>query len=199
VLKIPAPIGEPGGKFSFVTPPNTLTQLLDVLKDKLSRLLVRYGLPPSAFRLGGTASSGYALKLENFDLKRHRIDAIPLVTYALRDLWRIILRMYNVHNGTSVDENALIMIDYPEPEYEDDPTSAETKVRIMLQKIKAGVMSPVSWAMAENPDMDEEAAEEFVTANLQRMQNLTRRFPNLAAILGGTTTQNDGGANNGSI
>ena len=200
VLKIPAPIaGEPGGKFSFVTPPNTLPQLLEVLKDKLSRLLVRYGLPPSAFRLGGTASSGYARKLENFDLKRHRIDAIPLMTYALRDLWRIILRMYNVHNGTNVAENALIMIDYPEPEYEDDPTSAATKVDIMMKKIKAGVASPIDWAKQENPDLDDDAAEAFVTENLQRMQTLTRRFPNLAAIIGGTTTQNDGGANNGGI
>jgi hypothetical protein len=120
------------------------------------------------------------------------------MTYAIRDLWHIILRMYNVHNGTSVNENALIMIDYPEPEYEDDPTSAETKVRIMMQKIKAGVASPVDWAKMENPDLDDDAAEEFVTENLQRMQNLTRRFPNLAAILGGTT-QNDGGANNGGI
>ena len=196
VLKIPVPMaGEASGKFTFVTPPNTIPALLDVVKDKLSRLLVRYGLPPSAFRTGGSATSGYALKLENFDLKRHRIDAIPLVTAGIRQMWRIILRMWNTHNRTQVDENAIIGIDYPEPEYEDDPTSAEAKVRIRMQKIKAGVSSPIEWAKEENPDLTDDEAEKYVVDNLQRMANLQRRFPNLAAILGGD--QNSGGDANG--
>lgn len=198
VLKIPAPVaGEASGKFSFVTPPNTLPQLLDVLRDKLQRLLIRYGLPPSAFRIGGEAKSGYALKLENFELKRHRIDAIPLVTAAMRDLWRIILRMWNTHMGASIDENAVIGIDYPEPEYEDDPTSAEAKVRIKVQMMKAGVLSPEEWAIEANPDLTPDEAAAFVEANLTRMQSLQRRFSGLASLLGGGN--NNGGNTNGSI
>ena len=197
VLKIPAPTaGEASGKFYFVTPPNTLPQLLDVLKDKLSRLLIRYGLPPSAFRVGGTVSSGYALRLESTELRRHRIDAIPLISAAIKDFWRIIIKMYNKHKNTNLDENAIISIDYPEPAYEDDPTTEQTKVNIRVQKIKMGVSSPIEWAMEENPDLNEEQAIAFVTENLQRMADLQRRFPNLAAILSNSAASKITGGNN---
>ena len=96
--------------------------------------------------------------------------------------------MYNKHKGTRLDENAVISIDYPEPAYEDDPQTEQTKVDIRVQKIKMGVSSPIEWAMEENPDLNEEQALEFVTENLQRMADLQRRFPNLAAILSSNST-----------
>lgn len=174
---------EQPGSFSFVTPDSKIGDILDEVQKHVERVCSRYGISMQSLKSGAETTSGYALKIQESRLERRRVDSTPLCRSALYQWWEIVKTIYNTHTGANIPADAELIIDFAEPQYNENPKDG---LEIDLKRIDAGLISPIAVIMRDNPDLDESAATALYNKNLSDRQATKRRY-GLADILGGPT------------
>jgi len=179
-IKIPATQkDESPPDFKFVTPSAKITEVMEAIRTHIERTCTRYDIHVDLMNKGGIIS-GYALKLTESGLNRRREDALPLARECLNQWWTIVKAINNYHRtGAQVPEDAELVIDFPEPTYDEDPAISADFDQKMLDQ---GRVSAVDLIRRDNPDLTEEEAMEKYTKNMSFKKDSQRRF-GLADVL----------------
>lgn len=191
-IRIPATLkDETQPDFKFVTPASKVGDILAQISYLIERTCVRRGISLMSLKDQAGFASGYALKIANSKLDRRRVDNIPLARAALLQWWEIVKRIHNVHAmGPDIPEDAAIEIDFPEPEYQENPA---TLLDQDIKEIEAGLSSPVAVLMRRNPDLDEAAALKLYEQNLAYRRSVKTRYGLSDILAGQPVNPNEGG------
>lgn len=156
--------GETGqSDFRFETPVPKLTELLNSIADTIQRIASRYNIAPENFTLSGTPASGLSLRLQNAPLLEARQDDVERYRNRLREMCEVIRVVNNMHylelgqRDKLIDDDIEFKFDFSEITFEEDPIKENQK---WMERIEAGVASPVQWLMELNPDLTEVQAKE---------------------------------------
>ena len=163
---------ETPGDFRFVTPTSKIGDLLDRAARLVDSLCERYGISLKAMR-DGTAMSGAALRVSDRRLERRRTDNLPLARMALNRWWEVVKRINNVHGGPEVPADSPLIIDFAEPQYQDDDA---TRLANDTAAVALGTVSPVDIIMRDNPDLTPEEAIAKYNANRAFVKAANARY-----------------------
>lgn len=191
-ILIPAAMsGETQGDFRFVSPDAKLGEIQESVDGTKTRLKDRFGISSDTVR---SASSGYALKLMDGKLNRRREDDIPLSLQFVHDVIEVDRVIWNTHNPgkqispgvTAQDFAKLYTVDFPEPNYDDDPEKVQ---RMDKEDIALGVSTPAERLSKLNPDITPEEADKRIAANMKKNASWLgeRKKFGLADLIGGKT------------
>ncbi|MFP4459730.1 MAG: phage portal protein [Candidatus Zixiibacteriota bacterium] len=134
---------EQPAEFRFESPNPNIDALMEEIAQKVQRIARVYGIAASDFKLEGSASSGYALKLQN----RHLIDRykreLPYYEDAEAETFAIVKKVWNYHSqflpknhrfrGIRFSENTELSVTINEPTYDDGPKELREEWKFRLE------------------------------------------------------------------
>ena len=144
-------------------------QLNKVAKDLANDIAVAYGVSPNQFRMTGSASSGFALQMENLKMDRFTVEQQSDFKVYEKELYALIVHVSDYYGQTIAGEMA---IDFVEPNY---PASELDQLNIDQQAIGLGLISPHKVLMRNNPDLTESDARVDVDDNLNARNDMLNK------------------------
>ena len=138
--------------FKFVSPDPKIAELIDAIKESITRIAFNWGISPDQFRLSGTPSSGFALRLQNLRLIERRQDDVDLYAVWEQDLFNVMRTVWNTHVQASrkIPEDAVMAINFAELDFSEDPM---LEARHWDELIRAGVKNRAQWQMSIDHDI----------------------------------------------
>lgn len=143
-------------------------QLHATISNISNNIAISYGISPNQFRLTSTASSGFALQMENLKLDKFTVEQQQDFTVYEQELFSV-LKLVVVHYKPAMSEADTMTIDFVEPNY---PTSPLDQLEIYKGKIQLGLTAPHKILMSSNPELTEETAIKEIEANLKASTNV---------------------------
>ena len=160
-----------------------IEQLVKAITFQINGIINNYGISADMYSLEIPEMSGRALKIRNRTLMELRQEQLPLYlkyeketyekTRIINNAWPRFLPKMN--------EQAEFSIDFGEIEFPDDPME---EIELQTKKLRAGIISLPQFYQFFNPDIkDEKEAEKVIIANLQALQDLGEKYPNVDKTL----------------
>ncbi len=142
---------------------------LDAVREELEQLLKWYSLlenlSPGALSTDPRELSGFALFLENINLVRFNTEQQEHYAESFEgDLFEMSTAVSDAHRKFKFSQGVEQNVKFKSLEFPADPNTAWATDK---GKIDAGVKSEIDAIKAENPDLDDEAAEEKLKKNLE--------------------------------
>jgi hypothetical protein len=150
-------------------------QLNKVAKDLANDIAVAYGVSPNQFRMTGSASSGFALQMENLKMDRFTVEQQQDFKMYEKELFGL-LKMVSEYYGKSMGDGDMT-IDFVEPNY---PASQSEQLDIDVKAIDMGLTKPIDILMRNNPDLTEEDAKVMVAMNLNARNDMLNKTANVS-------------------
>tara|TARA_R110002020_G_scaffold166393_3_gene354371 strand:+ start:61 stop:1329 length:1269 start_codon:yes stop_codon:yes gene_type:complete len=150
-------------------------QLHKVTQEMANNLAINYGISPNQFRMSGSPTSGFALKMENVKLDRFTVEQQQDFKMYEKELYKLI-QMVSEYYGTTISGD--INVNFVEPTY---PESEQEQMTSARERIDLGLTSPHEILMQHDPDL---TAEEAV---IKVNDNISKRNEMLDKIRGGAT------------
>jgi hypothetical protein len=150
-------------------------QLNKVAKDLANDIAVAYGVSPNQFRMTGSASSGFALQMENLKMDRFTVEQQQDFKMYEKELFGL-LKMVSEYYGKSMGDGDMT-IDFVEPNY---PASQSEQLDIDVKAIDIGLTKPIDILMRNNPDLTEEDAKVMVAMNLNARNDMLNKTANVS-------------------
>ena len=150
-------------------------QLHKTTQEMANNLAINYGISPNQFRMSGSPSSGFSLKMENLKLDRFTIEQQQDFKVYEKELYRLI-QMVSEYYGLTI--NGDMNVNFVEPTY---PESEQEQMTSARERIDLGLTSPHEILMQHDPDL---TAEEAV---IKVNDNISKRNEMLDKIRGGAT------------
>lgn len=151
--------------FKFVSPDPKIADVLDAIKESVTRIAFNWGISPDQFRLSGTPASGFALRLQNLRLIEKRQDDVDLYAVWEQDLFNVMRTVWNTHveQSRQIPKDALLSVNFAELDFPEDPM---LEARHWDELIRAGVKNRAQWQMSIDHDIKTtEEAEERIKEN----------------------------------
>lgn len=153
--------------FKFVSPDPKVNELLEAIRDMTVRTARSWGISPDAFKLVGSATSGFALRMQNMRLLERREDDADIYAVAEQNLFRVMRAVWNAHSpeGAKIPEEAELSVDFTEPVFPEDPDAEQRRWESLVRQ---GLKSKADWLMEIDPDVKTlEEAEEKLRKNME--------------------------------
>ena len=142
-----------------------------------NNLAVNYGISPNQFRMSGSPSSGFSLKMENLKLDRFTLEQQDDFKVYEKDLFKM-LQMVSEYYGKPI--NGDISVNFVEPTY---PESEKDKIDAARERIDLGLTSPHKILMDDDPDLTPEEAVVKVNDNLSKRNEMLNKIRSGATIV----------------
>ena len=152
-------------------------QLHAVTQEMANNLAVNYGISPTQFRMSGSPSSGFSLKMENIKLDRFTLEQQDDFKVYEKDLFKM-LQMVSEYYGKPI--NGDISVNFVEPTY---PESEKDKIDYARERIDLGLTSPHKILMDDDPDLTPEEAVVEVNDNLSKRNEMLNKIRSGATIV----------------
>lgn len=163
-------------------------QLHKTTQEMANNLAINYGISPNQFRMSGSPTSGFALKMENLKLDRFTLeqqDDFKQYEHELFNMIQIISEYY----GKPV--NGEMSINFVEPAY---PESEKERIDMAKDKIDLGLTSPHKILMQDDPDLTPEEAVIEVSDNISKRNEMLDKIRGGATIVETTSAVLDANA-----
>lgn len=134
---------------SFISPNAKLSELDNIIENKMERCANAFGIGASAFKNDASSySSGYQLRLSKEDVLNSIAQKRPLYERSTRNLIGLCVDMYNtVNQQDMIVGYDKISVTINEPTYD---ISASERLDILGKKLELGLMSKVGALMETN-------------------------------------------------
>lgn len=142
----------------FVAPQTKIAEFTTAIDRNLDTYLLSAGIPKNL--IIDAATSGTALAERNRDIIEIRKSKLPQYKQIEQDLYTLIAQISkatNISGYSSLNEKAVLSIEYFEPEVNTLTELEQTQVD--RAKIDQGQLSPLMIFMRDHPDMDEAEAQ----------------------------------------
>lgn len=145
-------------------------QLHKVTQEMANNLAVNYGISPNQFRMSGSPSSGFSLKMENIKLDRFTVEQQQDFKVYENELFRMI-QLVSEYYGTTISGD--MSVNFVEPTY---PESEKDMIDSAKEKIDLGLTSSHKILMKNDPDLTPEEAVIEVTDNLSKRNEMLNKI-----------------------
>lgn len=160
-----------------------IEQLVKAITFQINSIINNYGISADMYSLQIPEMSGRALKIRNRTLMEQRQEQLPLYRKYEKELFektRVINNAWPKYLP-KMNEQAEFSIDFGEIEFPDDPME---EIELQTKRLRAGIISLPQFYQFFNPDIkDEKEAEKAIIANLQALQELGEKYPNVDRTL----------------
>jgi len=160
-----------------------IEQLVKAITFQINSIINNYGISADMYSLEIPEMSGRALKIRNRALMEQRQEQLPLYRKYEKELYEKTRIINNAWPAflKNMNEEAEFSIDFGEIEFPDDPMD---EIELQTKKLRAGIISLPQFFQFFNPDIkDEKKAEKAIIANLQALQELEEKYPNVDKTL----------------
>lgn len=160
-----------------------IEQLVKAITFQINSIINNYGISADMYSLQIPEMSGRALKIRNRALMEQRQEQLPLYRKYEKELYEKTRIINNAWPRflPKMNEQSEFSIDFGEIEFPDDPMD---EIELQTKKLRAGIISLPQFYQFFNPDIkDEEEAEKAIIANLQALQELEEKYPNVDKTL----------------
>jgi hypothetical protein len=141
-------------------------QLHKVAQELANSLAVNYGISPKQFRMSGSPSSGFSLKMENLKLDRQTIEQQADFKVYEKELFSMIGTVSEYY-GKPISGD--VSINFGEPTY---PEPEQDLLTYNRERIDLGLSSPYKILMEADPDLTADEAMVMVEDNLTRRNEM---------------------------
>ncbi|RLC65502.1 MAG: hypothetical protein DRI01_00650 [Chloroflexi bacterium] len=148
----------------FRTPSPQINTLMEQIEKEITAIARVYGISESEFRLTGSPSSGFALKMENLKLIEQRENALPYYEDAEEELFEVVKKVWNYHSdylpsghefkGVKFDDNTKLKVTINPPIFPESPDEERSRWDWLFANKMA---TPVEYYMRYKGMTEEEA------------------------------------------
>ncbi len=164
---------------------------LSTAKSALHQIAANYGIPGDVFEMSMSSSSGFEIRLKRTRLVEMRRDQAK----DFRDHERRFVEVASIVMDREGPPEVRFApegftIDFGETEI---PRSAKEKLESRKMARSMGLSNPIDEVMADDPDLDEKAAEKIIDRNLEIWGDLVMRIKEINGLdSDGRTPQQNG-------
>lgn len=144
------------GEIGFVSQKAEIEKVVEAIDKLIKWGCVSNGLSAASMSTDPQKQSGISKAWDNKELSEMRLDDVSLWRSYEKQLFNLIRVVWNVHSKKKLSENAVLKIDFADPQAKLD---AKTQAESDDLKIAQGVLSPVDVLLRDDPDIpDRETA-----------------------------------------
>jgi len=142
---------EKDSSIGFVSQQAQIKEVVDAIDKLIKWGCVSNGLSAASMSTDVQQQSGISKAWDNKELSEMRLDDVSLWRAYEKQLFNLMRVVWNVHSKKKLSENAILKIDFADPQAKLD---AKSQAESDDLKIAQGVLSPVDVAMRDNPDFE---------------------------------------------
>ena len=167
--------------FKFVSASGKVAEITGAIDWLISRTMTTYGLSQTSSMEQSQVASGYAKKLDNWDVIEKRAEDIGILKEFERRLFEKVKVVLKEEGMADFADNEELSVEFGDYEFPEDPL---TEIKTKEERLKVGLWTPVMDLMAEDDALTEDEAVKTIQKNLEIRNMLDDEF-GILSLLGG--------------